>query len=114
MSLWPKWYSPPVPPRLPLDRMLAFVAGHYGVTIRELKGQGRQRPLVNGRSVIAKVLRERGLSYPVIARLIGRSDHTTAMNLVETFDTRAKYNPEIMPLYHELKVREANEQRLVA
>ncbi len=106
MSMWPRHYNPPVPPRLPLDRVFRFVAGHYGVTTDELKGGGKANHLVNGRSVVAKILRDRGCSYPLIARLLGFNDHTTARHLIKTFDNRAKFNSEIPALYSALRVAE--------
>lgn len=110
--MWPRWYNPPVPARMPLSDMLRFIADHYGVTVAELRGAGRCPALVGGRSVAARILRDRGLSYPTIARLLGKRDHTTIMHLVSTFHDRARKYPEITMLYNTLRVNES--ERLAA
>lgn len=107
MKPWPQWYCPPAPARTPLDVMFKYVADHYQVTPAELRGRRRHTSLVNGRSVIAKILRERGHSYPAIARMIGKRDHTTIFHLLNTYDVRAKHNPDMSLLYTAIKEHEA-------
>jgi chromosomal replication initiation ATPase DnaA len=47
------------------------------------------RHLVQARIVAAALLREREMSYPAIARLLGRSDHTSAIHWVRCAAERA-------------------------
>lgn len=65
------------------------------------------------RRAVALVLRERitpPLSYPKIARSLGRSDHTTAVNLVE----KAKVDPEAVKGAEAIMARLASVDRSAA
>lgn len=62
-------------------RRLAAVG--FGVTVADLEGPSKQRPLVQYRQVTMTAVRLMcGLSYPAIGRQFGRRDHTTVMHAV--------------------------------
>ena len=92
--------------RIPFDRVMNFVAYRFGVLPDEIRGPSRKRNLVNARAVLCRVLRDRGVSYPVAARMIGRSDHSTAINLVGSFETRCRYYPKVGDTYQAIRERE--------
>lgn len=50
-----------------------------GVTIEELRGPDRHRPLVTARRIVAAYLHRRGWSSVMIGRYLGR-DHTTILH----------------------------------
>ena len=75
---------------------LQRVADVFQIDVDDIKGPRRTQGLVDARAVAAMLYRERGLSYPQIARAIGRTDHSTALNLLRTFDRRAKARPELL------------------
>ena len=112
--MWPRWYNPPIYARAFLSDLLEQVADYYHVSVAEIKGEGRGSTLVCGRSVIARIMRERGCSYPRIARMLGRRDHTSIMHLCKTFDDRAQKYPEITTLYLRLRINEKRNERLAA
>ena len=85
--------------RMPADEVLAAAAHFFNTTVAEVKGRGRFAHLVLARAVVCKVLRDRGLSYPQTARFIGKSDHTTAINLVGNWAWRTQRNPELLMIY---------------
>ena len=86
---WPSWYTSPPPPRpsFDLEQLKATVANDLGLHLDKLDQATRHRPYVMARMVIARILRERGWSYPQIAQAIKR-DHATVItndNKVETY-----------------------------
>ena len=91
-SLWPRWYRPPATPMLH-RRVLSDVARDFGIGLEELLGRGRRPHIVAARSVVARSLRDRGLSYPRIGEILGGRDHSTAINLIDRFDVYARLNP---------------------
>ena len=64
--------------------MLDTIADFFAMSIDQLKGKSRQRPLVIARQIGMYVFRElTDLSYPTIAREFGGRDHTTVIHAVE-------------------------------
>ncbi len=64
-----------------LIEVLDIAAADHFVSREEILGRSRLQSAVAGRRATCRALREHGLSYPEIGRLIDR-DHTTIMNLV--------------------------------
>ena len=63
--------------------VLEATADMFGLTVDELCGKSRSRPLVTARQVAMYVLREMtDFSYPAIGRAFGDRDHTTVMHAV--------------------------------
>ena len=63
--------------------VIEATADMFGLTIDELCGKSRSRPLVTARQVAMYVLREMtDFSYPAIGRAFGDRDHTTVMHAV--------------------------------
>jgi len=60
--------------------ILRATARHYDLSIADIKGSRRFRHIVRPRHVAMYLLREQGLSFPFIAKLLGGLDHTTVMN----------------------------------
>ena len=66
------------------DIILHATADLFGLSVEEIVGPRRQRPLVKARQVSMYVFRElTELSYPDIARVFGGRDHTTAIHAVQ-------------------------------
>lgn len=58
-----------------------LAARGFGVTVGELMGMDRHKPLVTYRMVTMAAVRSlSGTSYPKTAKTLGRNDHTTAMH----------------------------------
>jgi chromosomal replication initiation ATPase DnaA len=66
----------------PADWIVEAAAKATGVTVRELRGFDRHRPLVERRRFAAVKLRLEGYSYPAIGRALGGRDHSTIMSLL--------------------------------
>jgi chromosomal replication initiator protein len=64
--------------------ILEATAEMFGLTIEDLVGKSRSRPLVTARQVAMYVVRQMtDFSYPAIGREFGGRDHTTVMHAVD-------------------------------
>jgi len=93
-AIWPRWYRPPsdlVP--MPQDT-IRRVAEQFGLTVEQLRGLGRSQPLVEARAACIAIFRRRGMSYPMIARVIKR-DHSSIINLFNKLPQLEARNPMI-------------------
>lgn len=86
---WPEWYQPPQRSFF-LSDLVQSVADDFGISYGELIGDMRHKTFVDARSVVGAVLKERGWSYPRMARAIGRRDHSTAMNWLTRLEHRKR------------------------
>lgn len=60
------------------ERIMREVAKQYGITLTELRGEDRSRRYSWPRHIAyIRLYDETNLSYPQIARLMGKKDHTT-------------------------------------
>lgn len=70
--------------------LLARVYEKFGVTLDELRSGDRHKNIAHARLVAYWLLRQRGLSFPEIGRVLNR-DHTSVMYGVRKVDSeRAK------------------------
>jgi chromosomal replication initiator protein len=94
----------PVTPKI----ILEATAEMFGLSVDELRGKSRSRPLVTARQIAMYVLRElTDFSYPAIGREFGDRDHTTVMHAVSKIgklmaERRATYE-QVTELLHRLK-----------
>ncbi len=74
-------------PRMILDT----TAEMFGMTIEDLTGKSRSRPLVTARQISMYVFRQMtDFSYPAIGREFGGRDHTTVIHAVDKISTLMK------------------------
>ncbi len=74
-------------PRMILDA----TAEMFGMTIEDLTGKSRSRPLVTARQISMYVFRQMtDFSYPAIGREFGGRDHTTVIHAVDKIGTLMK------------------------
>lgn len=66
----------------------------FGISQQMLLGERRRLYIVDARTAVVRCLRNRGWSYPRIARRLNR-DHSSIINLDHTYDVRIKRNPLI-------------------
>ena len=72
----------------------------FGLSVEELRGKSRRRPLVTARQIAMYVLREMtDFSYPAIGREFGGRDHTTVIHAVEKI---AELMKERRPIYDQV------------
>jgi chromosomal replication initiation ATPase DnaA len=60
--------------------IISGVAKRHSITVPEIKGASRKKHIVIARQEAMYLLRGKGLSFPVIAKLLGGRDHTTALH----------------------------------
>lgn len=93
--------------RVPAFRVRFDIAQAFGLKDADLTGRGRETQFVEARSVFVKLMRERGLSFPMIGRLLGNRDHSTIINLHNKFEIYHTRSPFVQAAY--LAFKEADE-----
>jgi chromosomal replication initiator protein len=74
--------------------------------MEEIMGPKRDKDIVVPRQVAMYMLRsELHLSFPKIARELGRKDHTTAIHSVEKIEKEVSYDADIKAAVNEIKER---------
>jgi chromosomal replication initiation ATPase DnaA len=75
-------------------QLLCALSGAFGISVDDMRSFGRSRTLAAMRSLAMATIREQcGLSYPELATLFNRNDHTTALSNVR----RAPFYRETYP-----------------
>lgn len=92
--MWPKWYKPQGP--FFCGEMLESVAHDFDLTREAMIGPSRDRLNVKARAVAAKILRQRGWSFPQIAKTLNRNDHSTIMHACNMFSIYAERDCRMM------------------
>ena len=70
--------------RITIDTILSTVAESTGVSVTEITGDKRSRPVVEGRHLVMYLARElTDASLPKIGERLGGRDHTTVLHAVE-------------------------------
>ena len=70
----------PEPTQLPLERIVALVAGRFRVEAKAMRGPSRLKNVVWPRQVAMYLARQTGLSFDEIGQYFGGRDHTTVMH----------------------------------
>jgi chromosomal replication initiator protein len=79
----------------PADAIIARVAAKYKLTVREIRTKTRRAAISHPRQEAMFELRTKlGLSYPMIARLIGLKDHTTVIYGIKKHEERLSAHAE--------------------
>lgn len=92
------------------SRLIDDVCAALDIPREAFSSDSRQKFLVAARALVVKLLRERSVtlySYPRIAEIVGRGDHSTMINAMRKFDHYCTLFPEIAALY--LEMREGGE-----
>lgn len=75
--------------RLTGRQIIAVVASNHGLTVEDMKGPSRTKHISHVRQEAMWEIRQcTKLSLPQIARLLGRTDHTTAWHGVKAHAAR--------------------------
>jgi len=90
------------------DMILDAVAQQYGLSVEELIGPRRARPLVTARHVAMYLVRNMtDYSYPSIGRVFGGRDHSTCISAVEKIGDQMKEKrqlyEQVTVLIHQIK-----------
>ncbi len=91
-----------ITPRQVVER----TAKHFHISIDEILGPKRDKEIVVPRQIAMYMLRsELHLSFPKIARELGRKDHTTAIHSVEKIEKEKAFDNDVRTALSEIKER---------
>jgi chromosomal replication initiator protein len=94
------------PKHLSPKQVVERTAKHFHLTVDELLGPKRDKEIVVPRQIAMYMLRsELHLSFPKIARELGRKDHTTAIHSVEKIEKEKAYDADVRAAITEIKDR---------
>ena len=95
------------------ETILSVVADFYGLSVEDVRGSKRLRPLVHARHIAMYLIREllNNYSYPMIARIFDGRNHTTVISGVEKIKEQMAVNTEVLAQVNQLKRRLQGENR---
>lgn len=94
------------PRHVSAKQIVERTAKHYQIQISDILGPKRDKDIVVPRQVAMYILRsELHLSFPKIARELGRKDHTTAIHSVEKIEKESVFDADIRAAIAEIKER---------
>lgn len=94
------------PRHLSAKQIIERTAKHFQIPMEDILGPKRDKDIVVPRQVAMYMLRsELHLSFPKIARELGRKDHTTAIHSVEKIEKEASFDTNIKNAISEIKER---------
>ncbi len=94
------------PKHVSAKQIVEKTAKHYHVSLDDILGPKRDKDIVVPRQVAMYMLRsELKLSFPKIARELGRKDHTTAIHSVEKISKELAFDVDIRDAVAEIKER---------
>jgi chromosomal replication initiator protein len=94
------------PKHLSAKQIIERTARHLQVSMEDILSPKRDKDIVVPRQIAMYLLRsELHLSFPKIARELGRKDHTTAIHSVEKISKEMGYDPYIKTAVEEIKER---------
>lgn len=94
------------PKHLSAKQIIERTARHFQIPIEDILGPKRDKDIVVPRQVAMYMLRsELHLSFPKIARELGRKDHTTAIHSVEKIEKESHLDNDIRTAIADIKER---------
>lgn len=94
------------PKHLSSKQIIERIARHFQVPVEDILGPKRDKDIVVPRQVAMYMLRsELHLSFPKIARELGRKDHTTAIHSVEKIEKESRVDAQLRTAISEIKER---------
>ncbi len=84
------------PKHLSAKQIIERTAKHFQIPLEDITGPKRDKDIVVPRQIAMYILRnELGLSFPKIAKELGRKDHTTAIHSVDKIERESKLDPSL-------------------
>lgn len=94
------------PKHLSAKQIIERTARHFQVPMEDILGPKRDKDIVVPRQIAMYMLRsELHLSFPKIARELGRKDHTTAIHSVEKIEKESRVDNELREAIADIKER---------
>jgi chromosomal replication initiator protein len=96
------------------ETILSAVSEYFGLSVEEIRGSKRLRPLVHARHVAMYLIRDLldNYSYPMIARIFDGRNHTTVISGVEKIKEQLTSNSELLAQINQLKRQLQGETRV--
>lgn len=92
------------PRHLTAKQVVEKTAKYFSLSIEDLVGPKRDKEIVVPRQIAMYIIRsELHLSFPKIARELGRKDHTTAIHSVEKIEKEQAYDPDVRAAINSIK-----------
>jgi chromosomal replication initiator protein len=92
------------PKHVSAKQIIEKTAKHFQIPLEDILGPKRDKDIVVPRQVAMYILRsELHLSFPKIARELGRKDHTTAIHSVDKIEKEANFDPTIRSAINDIK-----------
>jgi chromosomal replication initiator protein len=92
------------PKHVSAKQIIEKTAKHYSINVEEILSPKRDKDIVVPRQVAMYLLRsELHLSFPKIARELGRKDHTTAIHSVDKIEKELHFDPVLKDNVKEIK-----------
>jgi chromosomal replication initiator protein len=94
------------PKHLSAKQIIERTARHFQIPLEDMLGPKRDKDIVVPRQVAMYMLRsELHLSFPKIAKELGRKDHTTAIHSVEKIEKESRLDASLRTAISEIKER---------
>jgi chromosomal replication initiator protein len=94
------------PKHISAKQIVERTAKYFQLPLEDILGPKRDKDIVVPRQIAMYMLRsELHLSFPKIARELGRKDHTTAIHSVEKIEKEASFDSDIKNAISEIKDR---------
>lgn len=94
------------PKHISAKQIVERTAKYFSLPLEDILGPKRDKDIVVPRQIAMYMLRsELHLSFPKIARELGRKDHTTAIHSVEKIEKEASFDSDIKNAISEIKDR---------
>ncbi len=94
------------PKHISAKQIVERTAKHFQIQLGDIMGPKRDKDIVVPRQVAMYILRsELHLSFPKIARELGRKDHTTAIHSVEKIEKESAFDADIRAAIADIKER---------
>lgn len=94
------------PKHLSAKQIIERTSKHFQIPIEDIIGPKRDKDIVVPRQIAMYMLRsELHLSFPKIARELGKKDHTTAIHSVEKIEKQSRLDPGLRQTISDIKER---------
>lgn len=94
------------PKHISARQIIERTARHFQIPLEDILGPKRDKDIVVPRQVAMYMLRsELHLSFPKIARELGRKDHTTAIHSIEKIERESRLDADIRTAISQIKER---------
>ncbi|HET7060345.1 MAG TPA: chromosomal replication initiator protein DnaA [Candidatus Saccharimonadales bacterium] len=92
------------PKHLSAKQIIERTAKHFQIPVEDIVGPKRDKDIVVPRQIAMYILRsDLGLSFPKIAKELGRKDHTTAIHSVGKIEKESKLDPSLRMAIADIK-----------